>query len=270
MKLYNCHIHTDASPDCTTDCRLMAEAAINCGFSGITITDHCAGSNYISNNSYMLAKNSINNAEMLKHEFYGRLEVFKGIEFDEMHWNPEYVNRLINSMDFDFVLASVHKVKKCPTQQYFSRIDFSKFSEADLYTYAGWYFEDVLETAKNCIFDSLAHMTIIKRYMCVKYGRDIDFSRFSEVIDKTLKTLVCRGKALEVNTSEIHTIGTMPDKEILKRYHSLGGELVTIGSDAHVPNRVSHGFTEAISLLKECGFKYYVYYKNRQVQKEYI
>lgn len=270
MKRFNCHIHTDVSPDCFASGSSLADAALSARFDGISITDHCVGSNYISYMSYDLAKNSVKTAMQLQKDYAGRLEVYKGIELEEMLWHPEYVRRIIDTMDFDIVLASVHKVSKCPTKQYFSRIDFSGFSEQDLYTYAGWYLDDVLRTAFECDFDVLAHLTIIERYICGKYKKNFSFEPFSDRIDEILKVLISRGKALEVNTSEAFRTGLMPNPEILKSYKSLGGELVTIGTDAHKPEQVATGFDLAVETLKNLGFKYYVYYKNRKPIKEYF
>ena len=47
-------------------------------------------------------------------------------------------------------------------------------------------------------------------------------------------------------------------------YHSLGGEILTIGADAHRPEDVAHEFKYAEELLKGIGFKYLAYYKNRK------
>lgn len=270
MKRFNCHVHTDVSPDCFASGSSMAQAALSAGFDGISVTDHCSGSNYISYKSYDLAKNTIKTAKQLQKEYAGKLEVFKGIELEEMFWSPAYVQRIIDSMDFDIVLASVHKVSKCPSKVYFSRIDFSTFSQDDLYTYAGWYLDDVLETVTKCDFDVFAHLTIIERYICGKYKREFTFAPFTDKIDEILKILIERGKALEINTSEAFNTGLMPNSAILKRYRSLGGELVTIGTDAHKPDQIASGFDLAVEVLKGCGFEYYVYYKNRQVQKEYF
>lgn len=48
----------------------------------------------------------------------------------------------------------------------------------------------------------------------------------------------------------------MPSKDILELYKECGGEIVTIGSDAHVPHHVGYNFTEIIELIKSTGFKY--------------
>ncbi len=55
-----------------------------------------------------------------------------------------------------------------------------------------------------------------------------------------------------------------PDEWIIKRFKELGGYLVTLGSDAHIPQNVGKGFDRAIETLKKYGYEKYFYYKNRK------
>ncbi|MDI9488460.1 MAG: histidinol phosphate phosphatase, partial [Bacillota bacterium] len=47
----------------------------------------------------------------------------------------------------------------------------------------------------------------------------------------------------------------------LKRYKELGGEIITIGSDAHLPQHLCYDFDKAEALLKNLGYKYYTIFK---------
>ena len=60
---------------------------------------------------------------------------------------------------------------------------------------------------------------------------------------------------------EINTAGLRRDEaeaypawEILERYRALGGELVSIGSDAHRSVDIGHGFPEVAERLRAIGF----------------
>lgn len=57
---------------------------------------------------------------------------------------------------------------------------------------------------------------------------------------------------------------THPQEEILLRYRKLGGELLTVGSDAHTPGQVGGFFPQAAEILKSCGFRYYTVYHQRK------
>ena len=50
--------------------------------------------------------------------------------------------------------------------------------------------------------------------------------------------------------------GPFPSPEILRRYRELGGEIVTVGSDAHRPRDAAKYVGEGLEILKECGFRY--------------
>ena len=54
-----------------------------------------------------------------------------------------------------------------------------------------------------------------------------------------------------------------PCTDIIKRYKSLGGEIITVGSDAHIPQNMAAHFERAEAVLKECGFKYYAIFERR-------
>jgi histidinol-phosphatase (PHP family) len=80
--------------------------------------------------------------------------------------------------------------------------------------------------------------------------------------------LIQKGKGIELNTSgrryglpHFH-----PEPAILKRYKELGGEIITLGSDSHVPQTLGDGFEEAVDLLKACGFDYYTIFKERKLE----
>ena len=78
--------------------------------------------------------------------------------------------------------------------------------------------------------------------------------------------LVRKGIALELNTRGTydwqHRVG--PEDWVLRRYRELGGEYVTIGSDAHTAAAVGAGFAEATEALRRCGFSAYTVYRERR------
>ena len=59
-----------------------------------------------------------------------------------------------------------------------------------------------------------------------------------------LENCIARGLALELNTWSVRrgTRCITPAPEILRWYREMGGERVTLGSDAHQPERVAEDF----------------------------
>ena len=47
----------------------------------------------------------------------------------------------------------------------------------------------------------------------------------------------------------------LPDEKWLRLYRSLGGEIVTLGTDAHTPGFVGCAVREGQALLRACGFR---------------
>ena len=77
-------------------------------------------------------------------------------------------------------------------------------------------------------------------------------------IREILQKVIDRGLALEFNTA-----GYQQHEEIFTMYRSMGGERITLGSDAHTTAGIAGKFDETAELLRRLGFSYYCYYKNR-------
>ena len=103
----------------------------------------------------------------------------------------------------------------------------------------------------------------------VRYGpnknKEYSYKKYSDYIDPILKIIVEKGIALEVNSKgyQANLGEPNPCRDIVKRYKELGGETVTIGSDAHTAEHVAYNFDRVEALLLECGFKYHAVFTGR-------
>jgi len=61
----------------------------------------------------------------------------------------------------------------------------------------------------------------------------------------------------------VNTRSPQFDPDVFKRYSELGGELVTLGSDAHDTTRIAANFSCNAAKLKQCGIKYLTHFKER-------
>lgn len=253
--LINCHTHTKFSHDSVCEPTDSYNIAKEKGLAGFAVTDHC---DIEYSDSYDVNASALNLPEI------GSF-VFCGIEIGEALWRRNIADNILNSSDFDIVLGSIHAVRYSNYTMPFSGIDFSKFSKAQIGEYLNTYFTDMLETIEKCDFDVLSHLTNPLKYITGKYGIKVDLNDYSVLTDKILKAIIDKGIALEINTACLGSSYNelMPEKPIIKRYKELGGYLVTIGSDAHTADRISHGLKETALLLKEIGFKKLYYYKSR-------
>jgi histidinol-phosphatase (PHP family) len=117
------------------------------------------------------------------------------------------------------------------------------------------YYEEILHVIKKYHdYSILGHLDMIKRYD--KHG-EYPFEKVKPLIQEILKTVIHDGKGIEVNTSCFrYGINDLtPSLDILKLYKSLGGEIITIGSDSHEEGHLGCRIYEVHGILKELGFQ---------------
>ena len=92
-------------------------------------------------------------------------------------------------------------------------------------------------------FDTVGHIDYMSRYVPQDFA-PYAYEDHAEQIDRILKAINAKGKAVEVNTAGLHKSikKTNPEERIVRRYLELGGKKLTYGSDAHMPKHVAYGF----------------------------
>lgn len=263
--LSDMHMHSDNSFDADNSVREMCLSAIEKNISTIAITDHMEapeiklGDRSVFGNMIKQITKSVADVEAARDEFEDKIRVLKGIEIGEPMHEPKLTKKAMEIADYDFVLASIHNVRDAEDFYYL------EYKESNVPALLTQYFDELLDTALNADFDSLAHLTYPTRYIIQRTDINPELEKYTDVIEKILKALVERDKALEINTSGLRTIGiTMPDINIIKRFKELGGKYVTIGSDAHNVSNIGYGIEKGIQIAKTCGFDYFTVYENRK------
>ena len=80
--------------------------------------------------------------------------------------------------------------------------------------------------------------------------------KYYPIIEEIFKVLIKNGKGIEINTCGMRLYREPnPGIEILKLYNSVGGKLLTFGSDAHFDYHVGNNISEAMELACDLGFK---------------
>lgn len=262
------HCHSSCSFDAKHTVDMMCSRAVDLGFYSIAVTDHCEINGYADPQNSEFGDfskripQSVKEMKQAQEKYKDKIIILRGIELGQPMQDLKSADIALALDDFDFVLSSVHNVKN---EQDFYWLKYTKeFAEEIL----GRYFDEVLETAVWNKFDSLAHLTYPMRYIIGEHKINVDISKFQEKIDEILLTLIRNKKALEVNTSGLRQkIGvTLPDQSIIKRFRELGGEYVTIGSDAHCTEDLGKGIAEGMSLVKKCGFNCYTIFRKHVPQ----
>lgn len=262
--IYDCHLHTEFSGDCDTPVRYQIDKAICLGMKELCITDHHDyDSGFCDNNFILDVPTYLATLRMLQEEYKERIHLNIGIELGLQCHLKDYLHNFVveYGTSFDFIIGSSHFVNSMdPYEPEFWNKEgeipgFEAFFKASLKRVHNLY---------EC-FDSFGHLDYAVRYaphQNVYYS----YPQYSQWIDPLLRILIDHGKALECNTGGLkYGLGQPnPSKDILLRYREMGGELITIGSDAHAPQYLGFEFNRSRDLLKECGFKYYTVFHHRE------
>lgn len=258
--LWDTHMHCNFSGDSESSPECMIEAAKIRGLDGICFTDHLDYDYPDDPNLFLLDfKHYREKIHALQQQYASRLAVLHGIELGlQPHLAAKHA-KLLEDHHFDFVIGSshvVHRVDPYYTSYFEGRTTHSAYLE---------YFESILENIQAFKgFDVYGHLDYVLRYG-PHTDADDSYHPFREIIDEILKQLIAAGKGIEVNTAGFkYGLGhPNPCEDILKRYHELGGEILTVGADAHKPEHIAFCFDKLPGLLHSAGFSYYTVFKNR-------
>ncbi len=272
------HMHTRFSTDSEACPRDMADEAVRRGLKTICFTDHFDKDDLEWGEEGIFDVDAYF-AEMqeLQKEYAGKLNIRIGIELGLRTYLKEYYEELTKKYPFDFIIGSVHNVpyKKDAggnlvyTDPAAEKL-FADRTDKEAYRLM---METTLENVKtfDC-FQTLGHLDYVVRYGKTR-KKEYSYAEFSDIIDEILKLLIEKEKGLEVNAAGLKygLPFAHPHPDILKRYRKLGGEIITIGADAHKPEHIAYDFSRVEEILKACGFKYYTEFsKQKPVFKQLI
>lgn len=259
MILADFHVHSNNSPDGENSVTELCESAVSKGLSYLAVTDHCEIDSFYKDRYNISYKQSYSEVEKAASVFKNQLSVRAGIEIGQATADTVIAESVLR-LPYDVVLGSIHNL---PGMEDFY---FTDYDNSDVRKLFADYLGEVLRLVNWGKFDTLAHLTYPLRYINGEKGYNLDTEDFGEEIEKVLRELVNRELALEINTSGLRQKinRTLPDLFCLKLYKSLGGELLTVGSDSHRAEDIGKGITNGLELAKQAGFSKYCIYKGRK------
>ena len=198
----------------------------------------------------------------LQDVYRNRLELRIGVEIGlQPHLGDAY-RTWLSDKSFDFLIGSTHLVDRF--DPYYP--DF--WSSYDAASGVNRYLDVTLQNIRAFDdFDVYGHIDYIIRY--VPDGERIfPYAQHADQVDAILKLLIEKGKGIEINTGGYKAGLSEPNSchDVLRRYRELGGEIITMGSDAHTTEYVAYRFADAREVLKECGFRYFTVFRERKAE----
>jgi len=256
------HVHTSFSTDGKMTMEEACNQAVSVGLQEIAITDHMDIDMPDNPLAFQIKDMNqyISSLEQTKDIFKGRLRISKGIEIGLQDWTLEQASALTAKYPFDFAIASIHMIDG--VDPYYD----AYYSKRDKATSYKDYYSTILKLLRQYNdFSVLGHLDYLRRYAPYEYDPS-DHWIGKELIEEILKTLVQNGKGLELNTAGFRHYSRQPHPhpDILKWFRELGGEIVTIGSDAHSVEYVGYENKLALEWLKYAGFEYIASFKEMQ------
>lgn len=284
------HIHSLFSSDSEAMPETMINAAISRGLSSICFTEHndydyppengqiLFNLDFESYCSYIEALRNVSYSKSGTADTIGatagyaditgipagtasdtNISIYIGVEQGLSVPAADRINAYDADKRLDFIIGSSHLVDGC--DPYYPEFWKDRSTKSAILSY----FESIYNNIQVCHnFDVYGHLDYVVRYAPDK-DKSYNFFDYYDLLDLILKQLIQNGKGIEVNTSGLKNGLAYPNPclGILKRYHELGGEIITIGSDAHKPEHIGYSFDTVPALLLEAGFSYYTTFSKR-------
>ena len=258
------HLHSSFSGDSDTPMEKMILRGIDLGLAQMCFTEHHdldypvtesapEGFFELNPDSYLY------DFLKMKEKYADKITLRFGVE---LGMQPHLARRnaaFAKAHEYDFIIASSHI---CNGKDPYYPSFYEGRSQDEAYLE---YFESIPENLRNFSnFDVYGHLDYV-----VRYGPEKDagysYEKYRDIFEKILRQLIDMEKGIELNTAALAKGMREPNPCIgaLKRYRELGGEIITIGSDAHAPEQIAHAFGRAADILKDCGFRYYTTFEKR-------
>ena len=251
MRKIDYHMHTYFSSDSQANPREHIKQAIKMGLDEICFTDH-KDFHYPFCPFDLDAERYFEELKVLQDEYQDQIRIKIGVE---MGLDVEYMNEIqdfVDAHDYDYVIGPIHVIHQ---KEFFDPADFFKGKTKE--EAHREFFSNTLECVQkfDC-FNCLGHLDYICRYGPYD-DKHVDHSLYQDIIDEILKTLIQKGKGIEVNTSGYRDLKTcgFPHFEIVQRYYDLGGRIITVGTDSHTSDRVGEHVEDVISHYQRIGFE---------------
>jgi histidinol-phosphatase (PHP family) len=182
---------------------------------------------------------------------YAPIPVRCGLEVSYQHRLEDSIKEYLSEKDCDFIIGSVHEVHGVTMDHTF----LQRHSPQE-------YFQAVEALITSGICDIVGHFEYFKRW-----GGSYSPPDFEDDISIILQQIIERNLVLEINTSGLrhHAKDTYPSLKVVKLYRSLGGELISLGSDAHNVKHIAFQFPKVVTWLKSEGFNVLATFERRNL-----
>lgn len=254
------HVHTECSPDSQETMENYVRRAVELGLDSVCFTEHLDLDEVNLNRGYYDAGRFMANLAAARETAPLGLELRAGIEVSYSTTCEDAVRAYLAPLEFDFIIGSLHSMDD--TLVWRERRGEPPPDEAEMTGLIATYLTEMEHCVRARMFHTLGHLDVPRRYS--ETARQVfTYERCHEQIDTVLRLAIERGVAIELNTSAgtRYNLGlTHPGPDILTAYRRLGGELITLGGDAHKAEYLYKLCDQALDMAEDLGFRYLASY----------
>ena len=234
----------------------MVLGAINKGLKEICFTEHIDYEYPDESIVFDFDLNKYNGQSIeLRKKYEGPIRIKKGVEVGVQPHLLDTLRRAMEDEKFDFIICSMHTTER---KDFITEIFVTKTIE-DAYLI---YYNELLDCVKNYQQFSFSGILILLKDIQTDNVTIISMVFCNEIFN----VIIPAGKGIELNTSGVRygLPNGLPSDDILKLYKQCGGEIITLGSDAHNEIDIAFQFRESLHLLKTIGFNYVATFENME------
>ena len=185
----------------------------------------------------------VEDIERARELFRNTLIVRKGVEIDYQRCYEERIREWLQDKKFDFTIGSVHYLNH-------KMIGPELAATGDLRGIYRSYFTEVRYSVESGLFDVVGHLDLVGRRVAGSSHGAEEIS-YRENMKQILQEIAEQKMYLEINSKGMKEAyaDTMPSREMISEYIESGGELVSVGSDAHCTEELGSGINDILDFL---------------------
>lgn len=197
----------------------------------------------------------------LKEKYAGRIELYLGLEIDYLNEESHPAIERFRRLPLDYRIGSVHLLyddegrvvdADLPADKFRQMVD--RHFHGDVERVVRLYYERSRRMVELGGFDIVGHADKVHyNAACCRPGI-LDEPWYDRLVCDYFAEIARRGYQMEINTKAYEDLGVFyPDVRYFPLLRELGVR-VQVNSDAHYPERIASGMSEAFRALRRAGF----------------
>lgn len=261
---YNFHTHTTYSDGSNKPEDYITEA-INQGFRAIGFSEHSV---LPFENTFALKPEKVSEycteIENLKQRYKGQIEIWLAMEADYIPHISSDFQAMKTTHHLDYIIGSVHLVRN-PAHPELWFIDgplVQTYDDGLQHVFDGnikkavtAYWHQINRMIETETFDVIGHLDKIKMHNRQRWFSESD-QWYVDLINETIDLIAENDLLVEVNTRGLYkgrSDSLFPGTDIITKLNNKGIKII-LSSDAHQPHELSLWFSQAVEIIKSCGF----------------